>query len=208
MAEDSQRRGARRQGGGNKPRRPAFALHFLLPLAPFPLVKQPSTFPCWRASNFNLAQMEFPAITSVYYILKRTIDLSRECNAMPEHMSEAQWEAFWAKTLPIPVMVEAAKHHSDCDQCRAIAHEVFMRRRNYAPIVIDLSDETWFKDDHLDMYETDLVVAYVEGTLDEDDRGWIESHLRTCDSCLGMIRQTAENRRRSRLQHGAQASDS
>lgn len=127
---------------------------------------------------------------------------------MSEHVSEDQWEAFWAKTLPTPEMVKVAKHHSECDQCRAIAHEVFTRRRNYAPIVIDFSDEAWFGDDHLDLYETDLVAAYVAGELDEDDRGWIEAHLRTCARCLDKIRQADENRRRLRTQPGPQASDS
>ncbi|MCI0666369.1 MAG: zf-HC2 domain-containing protein [Acidobacteria bacterium] len=113
---------------------------------------------------------------------------------MSEHVSEGLWEAFWAKTLPAPELVRVAKHHSKCGQCRAIAHEIFMRRRNYAPIVIDLSDETWFKDDHLDLYENDLISAYVVGELDEDDRGWIDAHLRNCVRCLDKIRQAADHR--------------
>ena len=102
---------------------------------------------------------------------------------MSVHVSEAQWEAFWAKTLPTPELVRVAEHHTECDQCRAIADEVFMRRRNYAPIVIDFSDEAWFGDNHLDLYEPDLVSAYVAGELDEDDRGWIDAHLGTCARC-------------------------
>lgn len=111
---------------------------------------------------------------------------------MSDHVSETQWEEFWAKTLPTLEFVRVAKHHSECGQCRTIAHEIFMRRRNYAPIVIDLSDETWFKDDHLDLYENDLIPAYVVGELDEDDCGWIDAHLRTCARCLNMIRQATD----------------
>lgn len=126
---------------------------------------------------------------------------------MSEHVSVAQWEAFWAKTLPTPEMIKVAEHHSTCDECRKISHEVFMRRRNYAPIVIDLSDEHWFKDDHLDLCESDVATAYVAGELDEDDQGWIEAHLRTCARCLNMIHQAAETRRQPLGQSTPKVSD-
>jgi len=108
---------------------------------------------------------------------------------MIDHMSNMQIEKFCARVLPAPEMVAIAEHISNCASCQLLFHETSRRRRNFAPVTIDLSPEFWFRDDHLD-YEQ--MVALVENTLDDEDRKVINIHLETCARCGEDLRSFKE----------------
>ncbi|MCI0659903.1 MAG: zf-HC2 domain-containing protein [Acidobacteria bacterium] len=108
---------------------------------------------------------------------------------MTAHMSKQQMEKFCARILQAPEMVAIAEHLSDCASCQLQFHETFQRRRNFAPVTIDLSPHFWFKDDHL---EYEQMVGMVENTLDDEDREIIDIHLETCARCREDLRSFRE----------------
>ncbi len=77
-------------------------------------------------------------------------------------------------------MAAIGEHLANCSQCHRLFHETFQKRRNYAPVVIDLSSEKWLRDEHLD-YE--WLTAYVDGSMEEDEREMTEVHLTLCRQC-------------------------
>ena len=108
---------------------------------------------------------------------------------MTAHMSNTQMEKFCARVLPAPEMVAFAEHLSNCASCQLLFHETFQRRRNYAPVTINLSPEFWFRDDHL---EYEQMVGLVENTLDDEEQKIINIHLETCMRCSGDLRKFRE----------------
>jgi hypothetical protein len=108
---------------------------------------------------------------------------------MIAHMSNMQIEKFRARVLPAPEMVTVAEHLSNCASCQLLFRETSQRKRNFAPVTINLSPEFWFRDDHLD-YEQ--MVGLVENTLDGEDRKIINIHLETCARCGEDLRSFKE----------------
>ena len=77
-------------------------------------------------------------------------------------------------------MAAIGEHLANCSECHQLFHETFQKRRNFAPIVIDLSPEKWLRDEHLD-YE--WLAAYVDGAMVDDEREMTEVHLKLCGQC-------------------------
>ncbi len=77
-------------------------------------------------------------------------------------------------------MAAIGEHLANCSDCRQLFHEIFQKRRNYAPVVIDLSPEKWLRDEHLD-YE--WLTAYVDDAMEKDEREMTEVHLKLCGQC-------------------------
>ena len=74
-------------------------------------------------------------------------------------------------------MAAIGEHLAGCPGCHQLFHEVFQKRRNHAPVVIDLSTEKWLIDEHLD-YE--WLTAYVDKGMEQDEREMTELHLKLC----------------------------
>ena len=89
-------------------------------------------------------------------------------------------ERFCARTLEVSKMAAIGEHLANCSECHQLFHETFQKRRNFAPIVIDLSPEKWLRDEHLD-YE--WLAAYVDGAMVDDEREMTEVHLKLCGQC-------------------------
>ncbi|MBO0859668.1 MAG: zf-HC2 domain-containing protein [Chloracidobacterium sp.] len=104
---------------------------------------------------------------------------------MTAHTSNTQMEKFRARVLPAPEMVAVAEHVSNCDSCRLLFRETSQRRRNFAPVTVNLSPEFWFRDDHL---EYEQMVGLVDGTLEDEDRKIINIHLEICARCVEDLR--------------------
>lgn len=77
-------------------------------------------------------------------------------------------------------MAAIGKHLANCSECHQLFHETFQQRRNYAPVVIDLSPEKWLRDEHLD-YE--WLTAYVDDAMEKDGLEMTEVHLKLCGQC-------------------------
>lgn len=77
-------------------------------------------------------------------------------------------------------MAAIGEHLANCPECHQLFHETFQKRRDYAPVVIDLSSEKWLRDEHLD-YE--WLTAYVDGVMEKDVREMTEIHLNLCGQC-------------------------
>ncbi len=99
---------------------------------------------------------------------------------MSIHTTRPEMERFCARTLEVLKMAAIGEHLANCSDCHQLFHEIFQKRRNYAPVVIDLSPEKWLRDEHLD-YE--WLTAYVDGAMEEDEREMTEVHLRLCGQC-------------------------
>lgn len=91
-------------------------------------------------------------------------------------------ERFYARTFEVPEMVALWEHLDSCDDCHQVFQEIFQRRRQGAPLRINLSPEHWIKDEHFD-YE--LLAAYIDKTLDSELREIVELHLKRCSDCRG-----------------------
>ncbi len=77
-------------------------------------------------------------------------------------------------------MAAIGEHLAGCPGCHQLFHEVFQKRRNHAPVVIDLSTEKWLRDEHLD-YE--WLTAYVDNAMEKDELEMTEVHLKLCGQC-------------------------
>lgn len=77
-------------------------------------------------------------------------------------------------------MAAIGDHLANCSECHRLFHETFQKRRNYAPVAIDLSSEKWLRDEHLD-YE--WLTAYIDDAMEEDEREMTEVHLKLCGRC-------------------------
>jgi len=77
-------------------------------------------------------------------------------------------------------MAAIGEHLANCSECHQLFHETFQKRRNYAPVVIDLSPEKWLRDEHLD-YE--WLTAYVDSAMESDEQEMTEIHLGLCRQC-------------------------
>jgi len=108
---------------------------------------------------------------------------------MTAHISNTQMEKFCARVLPAPETFAFAEHISDCATCQLLFHQTFQRRRNHAPVTIDLSPEVWFGDDHL---EYEQMVGLVENTLDREELEIINVHLEICARCSEDLRKFRE----------------
>ncbi|HMX25080.1 MAG TPA: tetratricopeptide repeat protein [Blastocatellia bacterium] len=101
-------------------------------------------------------------------------------HGMATHFNRTEAERFYARTLNTTRMAAWGAHIAECAACLALYQEVFEQKRNYAPVVINLSPAIWLKDEHLD-YES--LVAYAEGSLNVDEREITEMHLQLCRPC-------------------------
>jgi hypothetical protein len=99
---------------------------------------------------------------------------------MSIHTTRPEMERFCARTLEASKMAAIGEHMANCPECQRLFHDFFQKRREFAPVVIDLSAERWLRDEHLD-YE--WLVAYVDDTMESDAREMTELHLRLCKSC-------------------------
>lgn len=99
---------------------------------------------------------------------------------MPDHVSTLKMEKFCARSLEISELASVAEHLEACTDCRELFHEIFQRRRDYAPIAFNLSPEAWLKHEHL---EHEQLVPYVEDRLSEAEREILDAHLRSCNRC-------------------------
>lgn len=79
-------------------------------------------------------------------------------------------------------MVALWDHLDSCADCHRVFQEVFQRRRQGAPIRINLSLKYWIKDEHFD-YE--MFAAYIDKTLDIEMREIADIHLKMCSGCQG-----------------------
>jgi hypothetical protein len=89
-------------------------------------------------------------------------------------------ERFCARTLEVSKMAAIGEHLANCAECHQLFHETFQKRRNFAPVFIDLSPEKWLRDEHLD-YE--WLTAYVDDAMEKDEREMTEIHLGLCGQC-------------------------
>lgn len=103
-------------------------------------------------------------------------------------------EQFCARTLDAAKMLFILEHLDDCEDCCHFLQHTFRRQNNYAPIVIDLSPESWLRHEHLD-YE--WLIAYVDETMDSDEREMTENHLQLCRSCNEEVKEFIAWRRES-----------
>ena len=136
--------------------------------------------------------MELSAETSVFHRSEIEIEsplLKRGRFRMTAHISNTQMEKFCARVLPAPETFAFAEHISDCATCQLLFHQTFQRRRNHAPVTIDMSPEVWFGDDHL---EYEQMVGLVENTLDREEREMINVHLEICARCSEDLRKFRE----------------
>jgi hypothetical protein len=99
---------------------------------------------------------------------------------MSIHTSRPEMEQFCARTLEVSKMAAIGEHLASCPECHQLFHKVFQKRRNQVPTAINLSQEKWLKDEHLD-YE--WLVAYVDDAMDSDERVMTEIHLSLCRLC-------------------------
>ena len=113
---------------------------------------------------------------------------------MPDHISTTLMEEFSASTLDIRRMVEIGEHLASCAGCRQLFHEVMQRRRNFAPVVFDLSPEAWLRWEHI---EYEQLVQYVDDRLDEIEREMADVHLKTCAQCREDLRSFRLHRERT-----------
>ncbi len=98
---------------------------------------------------------------------------------MFDHISTRQMNEFCARTLDVTEMTKMAEHLAACASCRRLFHEVFDQRRNYAPVVINLS-QGWLKHEHM---EYEQLVPYVEDRLEGEEREMADIHLQMCERC-------------------------
>jgi hypothetical protein len=103
---------------------------------------------------------------------------------MSDHVSREQIEGFCARTLDTAELTAVGGHIAWCEPCFHLFQEVFQRRRNYAPVRINLSPEHWFKDEHLD-YEQ--LVDFMDERMDEEEREITSVHLQACARCRGDV---------------------
>lgn len=113
---------------------------------------------------------------------------------MSIHTTRPEMERFCARTLEVSKMAAIGEHLANCPECHKLFHEIFQQRRNYAPVVIDLSPEKWLRDEHLD-YE--WLTAYVDCTMESDERAMTEIHLRLCRQCREEVEDFIAWRRRT-----------
>ncbi|MGE0129319.1 MAG: zf-HC2 domain-containing protein [Blastocatellales bacterium] len=103
-------------------------------------------------------------------------------------------QRFCARILEVSKMAAIGEHLANCPECHQIFHEVFQKRRNFAPVVIDLSPEKWLRDEHLD-YE--WLTAYVDNAMEKDEREMMEIHLRLCGQCREEVEEFIAWRRKT-----------
>lgn len=113
---------------------------------------------------------------------------------MSEHISAAQIEKFCAKILDVPEMVVVGEHLATCAACQQVFQTTVQQRRNYAPIVINLSPEWWLKDAHL---EYEHLVGYADNTLDETESEMVDIHLKLCSRCRADVHSFIEFRQKT-----------
>ncbi|MDQ3688335.1 MAG: zf-HC2 domain-containing protein [Acidobacteriota bacterium] len=116
---------------------------------------------------------------------------------MSDHVSTPQMEEFSARTLENRRMIEIGEHLAWCEVCCQLLHEVTQRRRNYAPVVIDLSSEAWLRWEH---FEYEQLVQYVDDSLDETEREMADVHLKMCGQCREDLRSFRLHRERMEME--------
>ena len=113
---------------------------------------------------------------------------------MSDHTSQRLMEEFSARTLDNRRMVEIGEHLASCAGCRQPFHEIQQRRRNFAPVVFDLSPEAWLRWEH---FEYEQLVQYVDDSLDETEWEMADVHLKTCAQCREDLRSFRLQRERT-----------
>lgn len=111
---------------------------------------------------------------------------------MVDHLTRSQIEQFQAKALAAEVIIEIAEHLEECRQCHSIFLEEAQKRRRYEPFSFSLSEEDWFKDDHL---EFDDIVGLTEDRLDAEYAEILNIHLRVCKRCRAAVEDLKEFKR-------------
>jgi len=99
---------------------------------------------------------------------------------MSDHVSSEEMEGFCARTLESSEWRVVAAHLAACAACQQLFRETLRRRRNHAPVVINLSSEQWLKNEHLE-YED--LVDLADGKLDQIEREIVGVHLQACGRC-------------------------
>lgn len=111
---------------------------------------------------------------------------------MSDHVSSKEMEGFCARTLNSSEWRVVAAHLAACAACQQLFRETFRRRRNHAPVVINLSSEQWLKDEHLE-YED--LIDLADGKLDQIEREMVSIHLQACGRCQEDVASFLEYRR-------------
>lgn len=111
---------------------------------------------------------------------------------MSDHVSSEEMEGFCARTLNSSEWRAVAAHLAACAACQQLFRETFRRRRNHAPVVINLSSERWLKDEHLE-YED--LVDLADGKLDQIEREMVSVHLQACGRCQEDVASFLDYRR-------------
>jgi hypothetical protein len=110
---------------------------------------------------------------------------------MHDHVSPKRMEDFCARTLNREEFSEIASQIAHCDICLRAFRETFGNKRERTPVLIDLSPENWFGEDHL---ETQQLKMYIEGNLDGIERELADVHLEMCGGCRERLQHLSEDR--------------
>lgn len=103
---------------------------------------------------------------------------------MNDHITTQRMNEFCSRTLDVKEMGGTAEHLAVCASCWLLYDQVFDRRRDYEPVVVNLSQD-WLKHEHLD-YEQ--LVPYVDDRLDATEREMADIHLKLCEECREAVR--------------------
>jgi predicted anti-sigma-YlaC factor YlaD len=112
---------------------------------------------------------------------------------MTDHISTEQMAEFRARTLGSKEFAAAAGHLAHCEICRERFRGVSREQKHHAFSVTDLSLEHWLKDEHFD---SEQLVAYADGALDNVTQEMADAHLKTCVGCREELRRFLEYKRR------------
>ena len=97
-----------------------------------------------------------------------------------EHISRSAMAEFYAGTLSAAEMISYAEHLEDCEICRRRYDEVLRAEQKSSRLVLNLTPEIQFKDDHL---EYERIVAYTDSKLEAENRDVVNLHLKVCRPC-------------------------
>lgn len=110
---------------------------------------------------------------------------------MHDHVSPKRMEDFCARALDEEAFREIASQISHCEECLRSFRETLRKRRESAPVSIDLTAESWFGLDHLDREQMEI---YLAGRLDEIEKEMAETHLEICGACREQLASIKQER--------------
>lgn len=99
---------------------------------------------------------------------------------MNDHLSDPKIILFQARALPSAEMRAALEHLAQCIHCRQRSHEHFQATNAYQSSTITLSPALQFRYEHL---EAEQLTAFVNQSLDSEDKEIAQAHLQTCLEC-------------------------